>query len=480
MTDSENHLAQDSSTQPPSPQVPDAYHQEYYSDDGALRPQFVERVELAISQDDANMLVALIEPLHESDLGELLAAIDSDTRASLVTLADNDFDFSSLTEVDETIRLEVVNALPNRKVAKALDDLDSDDAVFILEDMEEVDREEILEQIPFEERIRLRRSLDYPQETAGRRMQTEFIAVPPFWTVGQALDYMREAEDLPDRFHEIFVVTAKFELLGSMDLDRFLTAKRDQNIDEIQKETLHPIRAAMDQEEAAQLFEKYDLLSAAVIDENNRLVGVMTIDDVVDVIHQEVEEDIKRLVGVGDEEISDNVVEATKSRFTWLLVNLVTSILASMVIGLFDATINEMVALAILMPIVASMGGNAGTQTMTVAVRALATRDMDIHNAGRVITRELNIGILNGALFAIIIGPVAAFWFGNWQLGAIISTAMIINMICAAGAGIFIPLLLDRFDIDPAIASSVFVTTVTDIIGFSAFLGLAAWWMGFA
>lgn len=458
--------------------VPDAYHLEYHSDEGALRPEFVERVEQAVGEQDANMLIALIEPLHESDLGDLLVAIAPNTRTSLVALAGNDFDFTALTEVDEAIRLEVVNALPNQKVAQALDELDSDDAVFILEDMKENDREEILQQMPFEERIRIRRSLDYPEETAGRRMQTEFIAVPPFWTVGQALDYMREDQDLPDRFHEIFVVTPQYELLGSIDLDRFLRTKREQKVEEIQNETQHPIRVDMDQEEAAQIFEKYDLLSAAVIDGSDRLVGVMTIDDIVDVIHQEVEEDIKRLVGVGDEEISDSVIEATKSRFTWLTVNLATSILASFVIGLFDATINEMVALAILMPIVASMGGNAGTQTMTVAVRALATRDIDIYNAGRVIARELKIGVLNGAMFALLIGPVAAFWFGSLELGIIISAAMMINMISAAAAGIFIPLLLDKYDIDPAIASSVFVTTVTDIIGFVAFLGMAAWWLG--
>jgi magnesium transporter len=475
MNDSENHPGGD-----PQLQDPYAYHLEYYSEDGALRPEFVERIKQAVEERDANILVALINPLHESDLGEILAAVDPTTRTNLVELAGNDFDFSALTEVDESIRLEVVNALPNAKVAEALDELDSDDAVFILEDMEAKDREEILEQMPFEESIRLRRSLEYPEETAGRRMQTEFVAVPPFWTIGQAIDYLRASENLPDRFHEIFVVTPQFELIGSMDLDRFLKAKRDQSVGEIQNDTQHPIRANMDQEEAAQIFEKYDLLSAAVIDESNRLVGVMTIDDVVDVIHQEVEEDIKRLVGVGDEEISDKMIESVKSRFTWLLVNLATSILASFVIGLFDATINEMVALAILMPIVASMGGNAGTQTMTVAVRALATRDIDIYNAGRVIIRELNIGVFNGILFALIIGPVAAIWFDNWALGLIISTAMVVNMICAAAAGILIPLLLDRLEIDPAIASSVFVTTVTDVVGFAAFLGLAAWWLGFA
>ena len=468
---------------PPAPQTtsgPDAYHLEYYSSDGVLRAEYVERVMRAVEESDANMLVALINPLHESDLGDLLSALDPEIRARLVRLAGNDFDFSSLTEVDETIRLEVVNALPNRKVAQALDELDSDDAVFILEDMDEHDREEILEQMPFEERIRLRRSLDYPEETAGRRMQTEFVAVPPFWSVGQALDHIREAQDLPERFHEVFVVTPRYELVGSIDLDRFVKAKREQKIEDILNETLHPIRADMDQEEAAQIFERYDLVSAAVIDENNRLVGIMTIDDIVDVIHQEVEEDIKRLAGVGDEEISDNVIEATRSRFSWLLINLITSILASMVIALFDASINEMVALAILMPIVASMGGNAGTQTMTVTVRALATRDLDIYNSGRVVARELKIGMLNGFLFALIIGPVAAFWFNNWELGMIISCAMITNMICAAAAGIFIPLLLDKMGIDPAIASSVFVTTITDIVGFVAFLGLAAWWFGIA
>ena len=475
MTDSENTPDGDVKSQ-----TPYAYHLEYYSDDGVLRPEFVERIKQAVEERDANILIALITPLHGSDLGEILSAVDPSTRRDLVELAGNDFDFSALTEVDESIRLEVVNALPNAKVALALDELDSDDAVYILEDMTAEDREEILGQMPFHESVRLRRSLEYPEETAGRRMQTEFVAVPPFWTIGQSIDYLREADNLPDRFHEIYVVTPQFELIGSMDLDRLLKAKRNQNVSEIQNDTQHPIRANMDQEEAAQIFEKYDLLSAAVIDESNRLVGVMTIDDIVDVIHQEAEEDIRRMAGLGDEEISDKMLEAVKSRFSWLLINLATAILASVVIGMFDATIDEMVALAILMPIVASMGGNAGTQTMTVAVRALATRDIDIYNAGRVILRELNIGVFNGLFFALIIGPVTALWFDNWGLGVVISIAMLINMVSAAAAGIFIPLILDRLDIDPAIASSVFVTTITDIMGFAAFLGLAALWLGLA
>ncbi len=467
-----------SETQIQTPEATGPVHPELYTDDGILRPEFVERVLTAITDGDANVVVALIEPLHESELGDLLEAITTEERTALVGLAGNDFDFASLTEVDEAVRLEIVNALPNPDIAKGFTELDSDDAVFILEDMEEADREEILARMPFEERVRLRRSLDYPEETAGRRMQTEFIAVPPFWTVGQTIDYMREDTDLPDRFHEIYVVSPQFELMGSVDLDRILRTKREVNVEEIMAESSYPVRADQDQEEAAQIFERYDMISAAVVDQSNRLVGVLTVDDVVDVIQQEAEEDIKRLGGVGDEELSDSVLETARSRFTWLLVNLATAILASVVIGLFDATISQMVALAVLMPIVASMGGNAGTQTMTVAVRALATRDIDIYNAGRVVRRELIVGFLNGILFAAIMGLVAAVWFSEPQLGVIIATAMVFNLVCAALAGISIPLVLDRVGLDPAIASTVFVTTVTDVVGFFAFLGLAAWWFG--
>ena len=361
---------------------------------------------------------------------------------------------------------------------EALQTLDSDDAVYILEDLEEEDQAEILAQLPFTERIRLRRSLDYPEDSAGRRMQTEFVAVPPYWSVGQTIDYLRDSEDLPHSFAQIFVIDPTFHLVGAIDLDRILRTPRPNKVEEIMHETRHAIPAEMDQEEAAQIFEQYDLLSAAVVDENERLVGILTIDDVVDVIQEEAEEDLKRLGGVGDEELSDTVIETTKSRFLWLLINLGTAVLASAVIGLFDATISEMVALAVLMPIVASMGGNAGTQTMTVAVRALATRDIDIYNASRIIRRELTVGFINGVVFAALIGLVSAVWFSSLSLGGVIAVAMVVNMVCAALAGILIPLLLNRFGADPAIASSVFVTTVTDIVGFFAFLGLAAWWFG--
>lgn len=460
-----------------SPKSPDQGF-EYYSEEGVLRPEFVSMVVEAIDEGDANRLVALIDPLHESELGDLIEALAPERHLALVELAGNDFDILSLTEVSEGLRVEIIDHLPNKEVAKALVDQDSDDAVFILEDMEDEDRLEVLARMPFEERARLKMSLEYPEETAGRRMQTEFVAVPPFWTVGHAIDYMRESTNLPDRFHEIFVVSPSFELLGSVELDAILRSDRNTNIEEITSDSLHPIEAEMDQEEAAQIFERYDLVSAAVVDKSNRLVGILTIDDVVDVINQEADEDIKRMGGVGDEEITDSIFETVRSRFIWLLINLLTAILASIVIGLFDATIDQMVALAVLMPIVASMGGNAGTQTMTITVRALATKDLDIYNSGRVIRREMGIGVANGIVFAMIIGPIAMVWFSNPSLGLIIAIAMIFNMLCAAGAGILIPLLLDKLKIDPAISSSVFVTTVTDVFGFFVFLSLAAWWYG--
>ncbi|MCB1428579.1 MAG: magnesium transporter [Nitratireductor sp.] len=453
-----------------------AVEQGIYDEDGYVRSDFQERIGGYLDAEDGEALRAAIEPLHEAELGDLLEALDPEQRAALVRLAGDSFDLTALTEVDEVVRLEIIDALPNHKIAEAVQELDSDDAVYILEDMEQEDQDEVLAALPFEERLRLRRSLDYPEESAGRRMQTEFIAVPPFWSVGQTIDYMRDDQDLPDRFHEIFVVSPTFELLGSVALDQILRTGRKARIEEIMGETRHAIAADLDQEEAARLFERYDLLSAAVVDDGKRLVGVLTIDDMVDVIHQEADEDIKRLAGVGDEELSDSVWEISKSRFLWLFVNLLTAILASAVIGIFGVAIEKMVALAVLMPIVASMGGNAGTQTMTVAVRALATRDIDSYNARRIIFREILVGFFNGIVFAVIIGAVAALWFGDAQIGGIIGVAMVFNMVSAALAGILIPIVLDHFEIDPAVASSVFVTTVTDVVGFFAFLGLAAWW----
>ncbi|MEM5495208.1 magnesium transporter [Hoeflea sp. AS16] len=464
-----------------SPSSPDAVdHDEIYGDDGSIRQDYLTAIGAAIADRDVLYLREHVVRLHESELGDLLESINAPQRHALVSLLGDDFDFASLTEVDEAIRLDIIEALPNARIAEALGDLDSDDAVYILEDLDEEDQKEILAALPFTERVRLRRSLDYPEDTAGRRMQTEFVAVPPFWTVGQTIDYMRDEEDLPDSFSQIFVIDPTFKLVGAVALDKILRTKRLVRIEEVMDETRYRIDAEMDQEEAAQLFEQYDLLSAAVVDENERLVGVLTIDDVVDVIHEEAEEDIKRLGGVGDEELSDSILSTVRSRFTWLLINLGTAILASAVISLFDATIEQMVALAVLMPIVASMGGNAGTQTMTVTVRALATRDLDIYNAGRIIRREAAVGLINGVLFAVIIGVVAGAWFSSSGLGSIIAAAMVVNMLAAALAGILLPLLLEKVGADPAIASAVFVTTVTDVVGFFAFLGLAGWWLSLA
>lgn len=448
-----------------------------YDEDGVIRASFLAHIGAAIADRDVLALKQDLADLHQSEVGDVLEALLPDQRRALVNLLGEDFDFAALTEVDDSIRQEIVDQLPNEQIAQAVQELDSDDAVYILEDLDEDDQEEILSQLPFTERIRLRRALDYPEETAGRRMQTEFVAVPPFWTVGQTIDYLREDQNLPDRFAQIFVIDPTFRLLGAIDLDMILRTKRAEKIEDIMHETRHAIPATMDQEEAAQEFEQYDLLSAAVVDENDRLVGVLTIDDVVDVIQQEAEEDIMRLGGVGDEELSDSVLATSRSRVPWLLINLVTAFLAASVIGLFDATIEQIVALAVLMPIVAGMGGNAGSQTMTVTVRALATKDLDIYNAGRIIRREMGVGFINGIIFAVLVGTVAGLWF-EVHIGFIIAAAMIINLFVAALAGILIPLLLDRFGADPAVASAVFVTAVTDVVGFFAFLGLAAWWFG--
>ncbi|MGQ2902721.1 MAG: magnesium transporter [Neoaquamicrobium sediminum] len=449
-----------------------------YDEDGVVRSSFLAHIGAAIADRDTLTLKEDVGALHQSEVGDLLEALMPEQRRALVELMGADFDFTALTEVDDAIRLDIVDNMPNEQIAQAMQELDSDDAVYILEDLDQEDQDEILAQLPFTERIRLRRALDYPEETAGRRMQTEFVAVPPFWTVGQTIDYMREDKNLPESFSQIFVIDPTFRLLGAVDLDRILRTQRVVKVEEVMHETRHAIPATMDQEEAAQVFEQYDLLSAAVVDENERLVGVLTIDDVVDVIQEEAEEDLMRLGGVGDEELSDRILATSRSRVPWLLINLVTAFLAASVIGLFDATIQQIVALAILMPIVAGMGGNAGSQTMTVTVRALATRDLDIYNAGRIIRREMGVGFINGIIFAVLVGGVAGFWFDDVNIGGIIAAAMIINLFVAALAGILIPLLLDRVGADPAVSSAVFVTAVTDVVGFFAFLGLATWWFG--
>lgn len=450
-----------------------------YDEDGALRPTFVEAVITALEVSDRAELKSLTTDLHEAEMGDLITAMSVDERVSLVHMLGEDFDFVALTELDESIRLQLLEQLPAQIVATGVRDLDSDDAVYILEDLKEDAQQDILRNIPLPERVALERSLEFPDDSAGRIMQSEFIAVPPFWTVGQTIDYMREAEDLPNEFYEVFVVDPSYHFIGAIPLNAILRAKRPISISKIMEEARRSVHVTDDREEVARIFERYDLVSAPVLDAAQRLVGVITVDDIVDVIQEEAEEDFRALAGVGDEEVSDSVLAITRNRFPWLAVNLGTAVLTASVISLFKNSIEHFVALAVLMPIVASMGGNAATQTMTVTVRAIATRDIDIYNMMRVILRQIGVGFLNGVIFAIILGIVAALWFANNQLGVVIGVAMIINMVAAGLAGILIPIGLERIHVDPAIASSVFVTTVTDVVGFFSFLGLASWWFGF-
>ncbi len=446
-------------------------------EDGTIAPEFVRAVTQAVEKQDKIQLDNLVADLHEADLADLIELLAPDDRHDFISLLGKDLNYNALSELDETVRDDVLEILPNTVVAEAVRELDSDDAVYLLEDLDEAEKSDILGHLPAVDRATLERSLDYPEDSAGRLMQTDFISVPGFWSVGQTIDFLRQSKDLPDSFQDIFVVDPANHLLGKIALDRILRTQRDISIRDIMEVEPITVAADLDQEEVAHIFERYNLISAAVADEFNRLVGVVTIDDVVDVIHEEASEDIHRMGGVGDESLADSVFSTVTGRLSWLLINLATAILASFVISFFDATIEQLVALAVLMPIVASMGGNAGTQTMTVAVRSIATRDLGPVNAARVVTREVLVGLINGCIFALIMGVVAYFWFGNLTLGLVIAAAMTVNMIVAGLSGIVIPITLDRLDIDPAIASSVFVTTVTDVVGFFSFLGLAAWWL---
>jgi magnesium transporter len=452
---------------------------ELRQEDGALREEFVQRVREAVEAADRPAVLALVGDLHEADVGDVIEALDTELRPRLVELMGREFDFTALTEVDDTVREEILDELPSETVAEGVRELDSDDAVAILEDLPKDEQAEILDQLPALERVALARSLDYPENSAGRRMQTELIAVEPHWTVGQTIDYMRETPDLPDRFWELYVVDVGRKLKGVVALDRLLRTKRPVPISELIEEDLRTLRATDDQEEAARMFERYDLVSAPVVDDGNRLVGVLTFDDIVDVIEEEAEEDIKALGGVrGEEELSDSVWYTAKSRFPWLFANLLTALVSSWVISNFEGSIAKMVALAVLMPIVASMGGNAGTQTMTVTVRALATRELPSANTWRIVRREVLVGLLNGLAFAVIMGAVAAFWFDITDLGLVMGLAMVTVLAAAALGGILIPLLLTRLGADPAVSSGPFVTTVTDVVGFLSFLGIATLWFG--
>jgi magnesium transporter len=448
---------------------------------GDLRPDIIADLIAAVDGKDAKAVRAQTRDLHAADMADLLQSLEEVQQVDLITLLGRNFDVEALAELDEGARDALMEALPADTIASAIKKLDTDDALYLIEDMDRQDQAEILSKVSREDRVALSRALDYPENTAGRLMQTEFVAVPDDWSVGRVIDHIRSAKDVPESFVEIYVTDKGFHLKGEVQLSRLLRSSRDKRVVDIMDDEPTLFGVADPQEDVAYKFEQYNLVSAAVTDTSGKLVGMLMVDDILDVIQEGAEDTILRLGGVGaQEDIGGTVLETTKSRFSWLLINLLTAILASWVISWFDGTIQQMVAIAVLMPIVASMGGNAGTQTMTVAVRALATRQLGPLNAMKVVFRECAVGLINGLLFAVIIGLFAWWWFGFGGLGLVIAAAMIINLLAAALAGILLPLLLDYFDIDPAISSAVFLTTVTDVVGFFSFLGLATVWLRFS
>ncbi len=420
----------------------------------------------------------LIEELHPADAADMLEHLSPDDRAMVVNILRDNFDPDLLAELDETVRDHVVDVLGLEDLAAVIVELDSDDALEVLEELDEGEQKQVLDAIPAGDRTLIEEGLSYPEDSAGRLMQREVVTVPTFWNVGQTIDFLRHKTEtekavMPGVFYDIFVVDPTHRPVGSIPLSRLLTTDRPVPVTDLMDAEMKVLPVSVDQEDVAFVFRQRDLVSAPVVDDGGRLIGIITIDDVVDVIHEEHEEDIMLLGGVKEDDLYEASLYTMRARFSWLVVNLATAILASVVIGLFDATLQQMVALAILMPIVASMGGNAGTQTLTVAVRALAMKELTPANASRVIGKELLVGCFNGILFAVLIGGVAWGWFGDPTLGVVIGLAMVVNMIVAGLAGTTIPLALDRFGIDPAVASGVFLTTITDVVGFFVFLGLA-------
>ena len=444
---------------------------------GEMQSRFEDLVELLENAGD-EQVQAHVDSFHHSDLADAIGLLTGSLRKRLLELVKVDLDHDLLFELEDHLRKEVTDQLSPREMAEVITEMESDEAVQVLEDMETGERNEVLSKVSEEDREDIEIGLAYPEDSAGRRMQTELVSVATDWTVGQTIDFLREEEDLPEEFLDLFVVDIDDKPVGVISLSRILRSPRKTLMREIVDETQVIVPAEMLQEEVALLFEKYDLTTSGVVDDGGKLIGMITVDDVMEVAREEFEEDILRLGGVGEETVDDSVIQASFKRFTWLLVNLGTAILASLVIGLFDGTIEEMVALAILMPIVASMGGNAGTQTLTITVRALATKELTAYNAFRTFRKEFAVGLLNGVVFAALAGIVVVLWFNQlddrYLLGGIIAGAMVINMLVAGIAGVLLPLLLDRMEIDPAVASGVFVTTVTDVIGFLAFLGLAS------
>ena len=443
-------------------------------DEYSLDPRVVEAILEAVEDGNAEAVDELMEPLHAADIADLLEQIGSGPRAALVQLWSKGIDGEILSELDEGIREEIIEALPHDVLTDAVRELDSDDVVDLIEDLEEPVQERILDALEDSDRAAVEQSLTYPEYSAGRLMQREVVTAPEHWTVGETIDYLRGAEELPDQFYHVILIDPRWHPTGYVTLGKLLSSKRAVPLREIAEDSFRTIDVMEEEGDVAYAFNQYHLISAPVVDEDERLVGVITIDDAMAVLDEEHEEDILRLAGVGEGSLSDSVVETTKQRLPWLAVNLVTAILASVVIAQFEGVIAQVVALAVLMPIVASMGGNAGTQALTVAVRSIATRDLTGANVWRVVRREVMVGLVNGLVFAAVMGAVGWFWFDSGLIGGVLAAAMVINLVVAGLAGIIVPVTLERVGVDPALASGAFVTTVTDVVGFFAFLGLAA------
>ena len=447
-----------------------------YRDVYALTGGVGARLKALVLAGDVTAIDALMAPLHPADIADLLEQVSEAERAAWLALWSRGIDGDVLSELDWGLREEVIALLPDDVLADAVRDLDSDDVVDLVEDMADAQIEAILEVLAPSDRVAVEQALSFPEESAGRLMQREVVHAPEHWTVGEMIDYLRAGKaSLPAQFYHVILTDPRHKPVGYVTLGRLLSSARITALSDITEDSFRTIPATQHEDDVAYIFNHYHLISAPVVDEDERLVGVITIDDAMIVLDQAAEENLLKLAGVGeDSSLSDRVLETTRQRFPWLLVNLGTAIIASLVIAQFEAAITQIVALAVLMPIVASMGGNAGTQSLTVAVRALATHDLTRSNVMRVVWREGAVGLINGLVFAVVMGGVGVLWFGSPALGAVIAAAMVINLLVAGLAGILIPVLLDRLKIDPALASGAFVTTVTDVVGFFAFLGLAA------
>ena len=436
--------------------------------------EYIKVVTEKISNNDAVFITNSFKEMHPSDAADIIEHLSDTDRESLIKLNNFKLDPQVFVELNESIQSEIIKYLSNDTIVDILKNLESDDAIKILENLEEKNKNDILGSLPPKDRFVLLESLSYPEDSAARIMQREFTAIPSNWSVGQTIDYLRENKDLPEEFLEIFIVDNEFKPIGTVPSSKVLRTARDTKMISIMNESQLLIPVDMDREEVGHLFENYNLNSACVVDKGNKLVGMITSDDVLTVLKEEAEEDALRLAGVGDEEITDGIIKKTKRRFNWLLLNLFTAIIASVVIGFFQDDIEKVVALAVLMPIVASMGGNAGMQTLAVTIRSIATNELTKNNFSQNVIKEFTIGILNGIIFAIISAIVVHIWFNDLTLSLIISISMVLNMIVAGLFGILVPITLKKFNIDPAIASSVFVTTITDVIGFLSFLGVGA------